>query len=64
MSDLNNFIFSLRCTASLAALNEKFGMKHLKKKKKRKKINSTFLHGVIAGLNYEAVTQLIINFLR
>ena len=27
-------------------------------------MESTFLHGVIAGLNYEAVTQLIINFLR
>ena len=49
MSDLNNFIFSLRCTASLAAPNEKFGMKHLKKKKKEKMV-STFLHGAIAGV--------------
>ena len=30
-----SFIFSLRCTASLAAPNEKSGMIHLKTKKKK-----------------------------
>ena len=48
MSDPNDFIFSLRCTASLAKPNETSGMKHLKKKKK--KIVSTFLHGIVTGV--------------
>ena len=35
MSDLTDFILSLRCTASLAKPNEKSGMKPLKKKRKK-----------------------------
>ena len=34
MSDLTDFTLSLRCTASLAAPNEKSEIKHLKKKEK------------------------------
>ena len=40
-----SFIFSLRCTASLVARNEKFGMIHLK----TKKTGITFLHGILIG---------------
>ena len=35
MSDLTDFTLSLRCTASLAAPNEKSEIKHLKKKGKK-----------------------------
>ena len=43
-----SFIFSFPCTASLAALNEKSGMIHLKTKKEKRV--STFLHGIFTGV--------------
>ena len=48
MSDPNDFIFSLRCTASLAKPNEKIWNETFEKKKKE--IVSTFLHGIVTGV--------------